>query len=212
MEVVLLLVAFAATAGLLVYSQRLVSRIKHMEALNQKTGVLLKIKPIPSPVTTSHRPSAESLFYAFSGQTMDAVSADRHEIVVTKHLAQIVRQGHADAERNEQHPPAQASQVATLRGVVDSWLPADLVADIYALGQASHGSPTQLIQARAKLMTKLVSVWQSWGRHFTPHVLESIAMPIPTQAALTAPEDESVSALPLSEEMPLESPPSENPR
>ena len=54
MEVVLLLVAFAATAGLLVYSQRLVSRIKHMEALNQKTSVLLKTKPILTPVTTSH--------------------------------------------------------------------------------------------------------------------------------------------------------------
>lgn len=209
MEVVLLLVAFAATAGLLVYSQRLVRRIKHMEALNQKTGVLLKTKPTLPPVPKAQGPSPESIFLAFSGQTMDAIDADRHEIVVTKHLAQIVRQGHADAERGDHQPPAQASKVATLRGVVDSWLPADLVAEMYALGQASRGSATQLIQARAKLMTKLVSVWQSWGRQFTPHVLESIAIPIPTQAALAPPEEDRLPALSSSEEMPAEGPASE---
>lgn len=216
MDVVLLLVAFAATLGLLVYSQRLVKRIKEMEALNQKTGVLMKKTgaTLPqTPVTASGQgPSAEATFLAFSQQIMEPAQADRHEVIVTKHLAQILRQGASDAERGETQVPAQATKVATLRGVVESWLPAPVVAEIYALGQESIGSSAQLIQARARLMTKCVALWQGWGRKFTPSLLDTLAIPLPDQATLTAPAEESPIGLSAPEDQSAQSPVSETPR
>lgn len=218
MDVVLLLIAFAATVGLLVYSQRLVKRIKEMEALNQKTGVLMKntgaVTP-QSPIseTPSQGLSAESVFLSFSQQTMDPAQADRHEVVVTKHLAQILRQGASDAERGVSQVPGQATKVATLRGVVDSWLPAPVVAEVYALGQDSIGSAAQLIQARARLMTKCVALWQGWGRKFTPSLLDTVALPIPEQAALSAPGEEPAATVPPAiEDATAQSPVSETPR
>lgn len=194
MEWILLLVAFAATAGLLVYSQRLVHRIREMEALNRRTGVLNQTAPptvmAPSPAVVQGD-DAQAQFQKFSSQAMDAAMAERYEVIVTKHLAQLVRLGHDDADRGLVQPPSQLTQVATLRGVVSSWLPADLVADVYAIGRETHGSTAQMIQARSRLMTKLVSVWQVWGRRFTPTLLETIAIPLPEQAALSAPEAEA---------------------
>ncbi|NBS12277.1 MAG: hypothetical protein EBS77_06350 [Gammaproteobacteria bacterium] len=217
MDVVLLLVAFAATLGLLVYSQRLVKRIKEMEALNQKTGVLMKktgatIPQTPVAAASGQGPSAEATFLAFSQQTMEPAQADRHEVIVTKHLAQILRQGASDAERGETQVPAQATKVATLRGVVESWLPAPVVAEIYALGQESIGSSAQLIQARARLMTKCVALWQGWGRKFTPTLLDTVAIPLPDQATLMAPAEESPSGLSAPEDQSAQSPVSETPR
>lgn len=86
--------------------------------------------------------SGKALWDAVSGQdtgTLDELTLDgvrkRYRLLLDDHLQSIFQAGAADAARGMNSTPANTRVVRTPKAQVESWLPPELVAEVYQCGQ-----------------------------------------------------------------------------
>ncbi len=113
--------------------------------------------------------SGKALWEAVCGQetggldelTLDGVRK-RYRLLLDDHLQSIFQAGASDGARGLSSPPANTRMVRTPKAQVESWLPPELVDEIYQCGQGYvMASPEEMAGLRQRLDQAYGQVWMA---------------------------------------------------
>lgn len=113
--------------------------------------------------------SGKALWDAVCGQEtagLDDLALDgvrkRYRLLLDEHLHSIFQAGAGDAARGMNSPPANTRTVRTPKAQVESWLPPELVTEIYQCGQGyALASPEEMPGLRQRLDEAYGQVWRA---------------------------------------------------
>jgi hypothetical protein len=154
---IVILIAVAAVAILIVY---LIDRVNSLQRL---TRLLQPESTAPALEAASNGPFGDlygqRLWAALAGiptegwdETSLELVRNRYTLVLRKHVEDLFYEGLMHGKGGSSHPPGPSRSIRTLRGTVESWIPADHAMTIYKAGlDTATAIPQQLSGIRSSL-------------------------------------------------------------
>ena len=138
----LLLLGVIALALLLVILMiiYLVDRINVIERATQEAVRSLGQQPGPAPAGPFGALSGKALWDAMTGEGADldpmeaSMLRQRFESVLSRHIEALFEEGRKDGQAGSNNRPSNTRRINTVRGSVESWLPANQAQALYQCG------------------------------------------------------------------------------